>query len=458
MAEFDGIRLFFANLDTTGLVLLLTPFTLLLGSVAFLPLMAPHFWESNRHKAWVSLLLGTPIGLFLLYQDWHILAVTALDYGAFIALLAALFVISGGIYIRGAFSGKPITNVGFLLVGALLANVIGTTGASMLLIRPVIRANGARRQKTHIIIFFIFVVSNCAGLLTPLGDPPLFLGFLKGVPFDWTLRLWREWLFVIGALIAIFYWLDRYLLQRESAKPREPDLSEEHRDGPESFGVEGAHNFIFLAGAVGIILFSGYVLFPMEGADIFGEHPGAVLAKVVQMAGMLLLAFASYKLTPRVNHLKNRFSFHPIVEVAVVFAGIFLVMVPVQMALETRGSALEVDTQWKYFWATGLLSSFLDNAPTYLTFTSLAKGTLHEPGETLAGLAADPVGAGILAAISCGAVFMGANTYIGNGPNFMVKAIAEDSGIAMPSFMRYMSWSAAVLLPIFVLLTVLFFL
>ena len=290
-----------------------------------------------------------------------------------------------------------------------------------------------------------------------MGDPPLFLGFLKGVPFDWTLRLWREWLVVVAALVGIFYWLDRYMLRRESGKT---PLAAPQQSGmaAESFGVEGISNFMFLGGVVGVILFSGYVLFPLEGPEIFGEHPGAVLAKVMQMVGMLLLAFGSYRLTPKVTHQKNHFSFHPIVEVAVIFAGIFMAMVPAQLVLETRGSALGVVSQTQYFWATGVLSSFLDNAPTYLTFTSLAKGALHQPGETLAGLAADPVGAGILAAISCGAVFMGANTYIGNGPNFMVKAIAEQSGIKMPSFFGYMAWSVIILLPLFVLVTLLFFL
>lgn len=484
MESLESIRHYFAGLDPGYYVLLVAPFVLLLASVAVLPLVAHHFWEKNRNKALVSLTFGVPVAAFFVYQDWHTLAVTILDYGAFIALLGALFIISGGIYIRGSFAGRPITNTGFMLVGAVLANFVGTTGASMLLIRPVLRANQMRQRKVHIVIFFIFIVSNVGGLLTPLGDPPLFLGFLKGVAFHWTLRLWPQWLVAVGALAAIFHLVDRHQFGREPVGVKDSMVSQnievtslstgevlpnpplqrgeggslqESEGRRERFGIEGSENFVFLGMVVGLILFSGYVLFPIKGDLIFGEHPGAAISKIVQILGMMLLAFASYKLTPRMIHERNRFNFHPIIEVAVIFAGIFLAMVPAQLILETRGAELGVDQQWHYFWMTGVLSSFLDNAPTYLTFTSLAKGGLHLPGETLEGLVADPVGAGFLVAISVGAVLMGANTYIGNGPNFMVKSIAEQEGIRMPSFFSYMVWSGVVLLPLFAVITVLFF-
>ena len=472
----EGIKGYFDGLGPGGIVLLSAPFVLLLLSLATLPLVAPHFWGKNRNKALVAVGFGAPVAAFFLYKDLETLANTALDYGAFIALLGALFIIAGGIYVRGSFTGRPRVNTLFLLAGALLANVIGTTGASVLLVRPLIRANRSRRNKVHVFIFFIFIVSNCAGLLTPLGDPPLFLGFLRGVSFGWTLRLWPQWLVVVGALLLLFYLVDRRQSRKEArahggagaavvAGPEERAIQREGAErgafeetSPERLGLQGAHNLIFLALVVGLIIFSGYVLYPLDGPELLGEPFGGVVSKVVQILGMGLIALVSYRLTQHGVRLRNTFTFAPIVEVATLFAGIFAAMMPVLLILETQGGKLGVGRAWHFFWMSGALSSFLDNAPTYLTFTSLAKGVLALPADGgLAALAQSATGALYLAAVSTGAVFMGANTYIGNGPNFMVKAIVEEAGIKMPSFFGYMAWSGAILLPLFLLVTVLFF-
>ncbi len=454
--QFEGIKGYFAGLAPAAVILFSLPFILLLAGLAILPLAFPHFWENNRNKAIVSIGLGLPIAGFFLYHDWHTLANTALDYAAFLSLLSALFIISGGIHIRGSFAGLPVVNTLFLLIGALLANFVGTTGASMLMIRPLIRANKARHHKSHIIIFFIFIVSNCSGLLTPLGDPPLFLGFLRGVDFSWTLRLWREWLLVVGSLLAIFYFLDHYWFSREHLHIKDV-LIKNKEYVSERFGVEGGHNFLFLTAVVALILFSGYAVYPLKGEPIFDEPFGAVISKLVQIVGMLVAAFLSYKLTAKNTHERNHFGFGPIIEVAVLFAGIFMSMTPVLIILETQGHKLGVNHPWQYFWMAGGLSSFLDNAPTYLTFTSLAKGALQLGGEGLKELMLHSTGAIYLAAVSCGAVMMGANTYIGNGPNFMVKAIAEEQNVKMPSFFGYMLWSATFLIPLFLVVTFFFF-
>jgi Na+/H+ antiporter NhaD/arsenite permease-like protein len=467
-------------LGALGLALSVAPFVLLLASIALLPLVAPRWWHSNRNKMLVSLALGAPVAVWFLAQFPAALAHTLLEYAAFIALLSALFLIAGGIYIRGSFTGKPLTNLGFYVVGAVLANLIGTTGASMLLIRPLLRANHRRRHKAHIVVFFIFIVSNCAGLLTPLGDPPLYLGFLKGVPFSWPLRLWPQWLFMVGVLLGVFYLTDRALAKREEraehitlgsatpsgttgppgtpgGQPARGVGSASATRSDQSFGVEGLHNFVFLAMVLGLVLFSGSVVYPMRGPSLLGDSFGSVLSKLVQTAGMAVIAGVSYAVTRKDVRRKNDFTFAPMLEVAVVFAGIFLTMGPALLILESRGGDLGLDRAWQYFWATGVLSSFLDNAPTYLAFTSLVKGTLGLHGEGLQGLVADPSGAAFLAAISTGAVFMGANTYIGNGPNFMVRAVAEQAGVRMPTFIGYMAWSAAILAPLYVLLSLLFF-
>jgi Na+/H+ antiporter NhaD/arsenite permease-like protein len=303
-------------------------------------------------------------------------------------------------------------------------------------------------NKAHILVFFIFVVSNCGGLLTPLGDPPLFLGFLKGVPFEWTLRLWREWLLVNGILLVLFNFYDQRVFDREERERPGSQLEAvmEH----EPLRVEGLHNFAFLAGIVAVIYAAGRGLGTGGAVWPFGVQEGL-------MAVLTLAAWAST--APRLR-AANAFTFGPIVEVAVLFAGIFTTMAPALLLLNANAESLGVREPWQFFWASGALSSFLDNAPTYLTFAAAASGLADVPleGRYLASyLATGGDAARILAAISCGAVFMGANTYIGNGPNFMVKAIAEESGVRMPSFFGYMLYSGAILLPIFVLTTLLFF-
>jgi Na+/H+ antiporter NhaD/arsenite permease-like protein len=428
------------------------PFAGLLLSIAILPLATPHFWESNRNKGIVAALFALPILVYLpaafgaagvaqLLEKAH-------EYVAFIALLGALFVITGGIHVRGSLSGTPLLNTVFLAIGAVLANLIGTTGASMLLVRPLLRANRSRQRKQHIFVFFIFVVSNCGGLLTPLGDPPLFLGFLKGVPFEWTLRLWPQWLFTVGLLLVLFRIWDERVFNREELERPGSQLEQVLKHEP--LRVDGAANAVFLLGIVAVIYAAG------SGIGTGGD-PWPLGA---QEAAMLALAAAAWFTTHHGHRAANQFAFGPIVEVAVLFAGIFATMAPALLLLNAHAHRFGLESPWQFFWVTGALSSFLDNAPTYLTFAATACGLegVSLDGRYLATfLAKGPRPEAILAAISAGAVFMGANSYIGNGPNFMVKAIVEENGIPMPSFFGYMGYAAMVLIPIFVLVTLVFY-
>ncbi|MBI4229733.1 MAG: sodium:proton antiporter [Planctomycetes bacterium] len=429
-----------------------TPFALFLLTIAVAPLAAHHFWESNRNKGILAALFALPVvGYLLAFQDHggHWLLHAGEEYVSFIALLAALFVISGGVYVRATLPGTPLVNTAILAIGGLLASVVGTTGASMLLIRPLLRANAKRARKAHAVVFFIFVVSNCGGLLTPLGDPPLFLGFLKGVPFEWTFRLWKEWLVVNAALLVIFNFLDQRMLAREE-KERSAHVLDEVVHTRESFGIDGALNLLFLLGVVGVILASG------NGVG----HGGEPWPWGVQEGMMAALAIVAYRSTRGEVRKSNGFTFTAINEVAILFAGIFVTMIPALQVLNQHGKELPLHAPWQFFWMTGVLSSFLDNAPTYLTFaaTACGKAGVSLEGRYLAEFLATGGGAAAtLAAISCGAVLMGANTYIGNGPNFMVKAIAEENGVKMPSFFGYMAWSCAILIPLFVAVTFLFF-
>jgi Na+/H+ antiporter NhaD/arsenite permease-like protein len=435
------------------------PFAAMLLSIAVLPLAAPHFWESNRNKLIVSLVLGVPVAVLLVVTlEGHgaeLVIHSMKEYVAFIALLAALFVITGGIHLKGELPGTPLANTVFLGIGTILASFIGTTGASVLLVRPLLRANETRVRKAHIGLFFIFMVSNAGGMLTPLGDPPLFLGYLRGVPFLWTFRLIGPWALANAVLLLVFNVFDQVLLNREEKELPGSQL-EEAMQVEEKLEFQGKRNFVFLFLVVGIIFGMGH----------FGERyihePDLRLA--IQVLGMIAAATISFLVTPSRYHAANRFTWGPIIEVAVLFFGIFLTMVPALQLLETRGAAMGVRHPWQFFWATGALSSFLDNAPTYLTFGSLATGVVngmepaaHLSADHLGALLHYPEGVKFLTAISCGAVFMGANTYIGNGPNFMVKAIAEHHGVKMPSFFGYMLWSGAILIPIFVVVTLVFF-
>jgi Na+/H+ antiporter NhaD/arsenite permease-like protein len=361
------------------------PFAGLLLCIAILPLAAPHFWKSNRNKAVVAGLLAVPVLFFLFQKEPQAISRTVFEYVSFIGLLGSLFIISGGIAVTGDLQGTPKVNTAFLAIGALLANVIGTTGASMVLIRPFLKTNSERKKSKHLPVFFIFIVSNCAGLLTPLGDPPLFLGFLRGVPFFWTLRLFPIWGLAIGLLLAGFYLWDR--------------LAHRHEE-------------------------------PKTGRSL---HSGRI---------KLIFGKAAFR--------HNRFHWSPLVEVAVLFAGIFVTMVPALMLLEQKGGGLGVIHPWQFFWLTGSLSSLLDNAPTYLTFLSLAQSLHLSPD--VAGVPTK-----ILEGISVGAVFMGANSYIGNGPNFMVKAIADHAGFKTPSFFGYMAYAFVVLFPLYGIIHFCFF-
>jgi Na+/H+ antiporter NhaD/arsenite permease-like protein len=436
------------------------PFALLLGAIAVLPLAAPHWWEHNRNKGIVAALLAIPLAIYLVAQFGHAglesLEHAAVEYMAFMALLGSLFVISGGIYVQGSLSGTPLLNSFILVVGAVLANLIGTTGASVVLIRPLLRANAPRLHKVHIVVFFIFVVSNCGGLLTPLGDPPLFLGFLKGVPFEWTLQLWPQWMLVNGLLLLVFNIWDQIALNREERE--RPGSQLEAVQMHEPLRLIGIHNILLLAANVVVLYAFG------RGIGNGGE-PWPLY---IQAATMIALALLSYFSTGPHIREKNRFSFGPIIEVAVLFAGIFATMVPALAILnawgqgerDVLGMKFGMSEPWQFFWATGSLSSFLDNAPTYLTFAATASGLhgISTEGRYLGVfLEKGPEAAALLAAISCGAVFMGANTYIGNGPNFMVKAIAEENGVRMPGFFGYMAYSISILIPIFLLVTLVFF-
>ena len=432
------------------------PFAGLLLSIALLPLLTPKLWHAHFGKiaAGWSLAFLLP---FLTSQGGvetsHVLAHTlAADYLPFIILLTALFTTAGGIYIRGNLHGSPALNVALMAIGALLASVMGTTGASMLMLRPLIRANDNRTHTAHIVVFFIFIVSNAGGSLTPLGDPPLFLGFLKGVDFFWTGKhIFPETLFLIGSLLAIFYVLDRWYYRKEGVLPVDPTPDAER------LGFDGVFNFVLLAGVAGLVLLSGFWKSPLV-LDVYGTEVG--LPGLVRDAGLIAITLLSLKITAAKVHQDNQFSWEPMAEVAKLFAGIFLTIIPVIAMLKAGiggpfGAVVSAVTRpdgqpdpAMYFWATGVLSSFLDNAPTYLVFFNTAGGDPQVLMTTLA-----PT----LAAISAGAVFMGANTYIGNAPNLMVKAIAEDRGIKMPSFFGYMAWSGTVLIPLFIIMTFIWF-
>ncbi len=432
------------------------PFVGILLSIAVWPLVGPHFWHHHFGKIAAAWSLAFLLPFAAVFGAHTALAglVHALvaEYIPFILLLTALFTVSGGIYIRGNLHGTPQLNTAILAIGAVLASFMGTTGASMLLIRPLIRANDNRPSCAHVVVFFIFIVSNIGGSLTPLGDPPLFLGFLKGVGFFWTLEnIYRETLFMTVVLLALFYVLDRHLYRKQGVTRPDPTP-----DTP-TFGFDGAVNFVLLGVVVALVLMSGMWASPVS-FDVMGTAVG--LPGLVRDVGLVVVTGVSIAITPRAVHESNQFDWGPMQEVAKLFAGIFLTIIPVIAMLQAGedgpfGAIVKAVTNADgtpnpaaYFWATGVLSSFLDNAPTYLVFFNTAGGdAAHLMGPL----------ASTLAAISAGAVFMGANSYIGNAPNLMVKAIAEDRGVKMPSFFGYMAWSGGILIPLFLLVTWIFF-
>lgn len=445
------------HLDGSSLSLLwVIPFLGILLSIALFPLLAPHFW--HHHYGKVSLFWGTLFtGAFFVFQGWsmtlfYLLEVYLLEFIPFIALLFALFTIAGGIRLKGKLVGSPGLNTLILLIGTVLASFMGTTGAAMLLIRPLIRANAWRTNKVHIIVFFIFLVANIGGSLTPLGDPPLFLGFLKGVSFFWTMEhMFLPMLTASAVLLALFYVLDSYMVKKETASPSSDD------DTP--LAVEGTFNFVLLLGVVGAVLASSVDM----GVAFELHYVHVAWASIVQVVSLMILAGISWKTTSLSTREGNGFTWEPIKEVAKLFATIFITMVPAIAMLKAGaegplGAVIKtvVDDQGNFvnaafFWATGILSSFLDNAPTYVVFLNTALGESLTVADLMTTFA------DTLLAISMGAVFMGANTYIGNAPNFMVKAIAEENKIPMPSFFGYMAWSFGILIPVFILLTFIFF-
>ncbi len=429
------------------------PFAGILLSIAIFPLVAPDFWHHNFGKisAFWAILLIVPFLLkvgftITLYELLH---VGLLEYVPFIILLLALFTISGGVQLKGALVGTPIVNTGIIFIGTALASWMGTTGAAMLLIRPLIRANKERKSKVHVIVFFIFLVANIGGSLTPLGDPPLFLGFLKGVNFFWTTSaMMVPMLFMVFSLLIIFFIFDSYLYKKENIKKVETDIK---------ISIEGSFNLLLLLGVIGSVLLSGFWR-PHIEFELFYVH--VELQNVIRDILLLSLTFASWKLTSSKIREANEYTWFPIVEVAKLFAGIFVTIIPAIAILKAGTSGAlgvvinSVSNQtgpinYMYFWATGILSIFLDNAPTYLVFFNTAGG---DPIQLMGELSQT------LLAISAGAVFMGANTYIGNAPNFMVKSISESSGIEMPSFFGYLfKWSLPILFPLFIIVTFLFF-
>ena len=446
---FDGSRL--------GLLWVI-PFVGILLSIAIMPLAIPSFWHHHFGKvslAWsLAFLLPFAVVFGAGLTAHELLHTLLLEYIPFIILLLALFTVSGGIYVRGNLHGTPTLNTGLLALGTLLASIMGTTGAAMLLIRPIIRANDNRRHNVHVVVFFIFLVGNIGGSLTPLGDPPLFLGFLKGVDFFWTTRnMFLPMLLASGVLLTVFYALDYYFYHhRGEERPARLDPTPDNR-----LGIEGGINFLLLLGVIACVLMSGFWK-PDIGFSIFGIP--VELQNVVRDVLLLAITGLSWKITAARVREANAYTWGPILEVAKLFVGIFITIIPAIAILRAgREGALALlvamvtgpggePINSMYFWLSGLLSSFLDNAPTYLVFFNLAGGDAKVLMTTLSTT---------LLAISCGAVFMGANTYIGNAPNFMIKAIAEERGIKMPSFFAYMGWSCCILLPLFGLVTWVFF-
>lgn len=447
---------------TTVPIWLCIPFAGLLLCIALLPLIRPKWWEEHQglvSAAWIAAMAVT----FCLVYGAGKTAETVLecivnDYLTFIVLLFGLFCVSGNITMEGDFAGSPRVNVGLLAMGTLLASCIGTTGASMLMVRPVIKMNAWRKRKKHIMVFFIFMVSNMGGCLTPIGDPPLLMGFMRGVPFFWSLKLLPVLLLNMVILLFVFYHLDKRAYRKDIAQGRKPDISKPYTE----FRIDGMHNLLFIVMIVVAVILSGLLPTTAAFQDAAGNVRGIhLLGEVVftypamiEIALILLAAFLSFRTTRKSIRKRNHFTWGPIREVAVLFIGIFITMQPALMLLKTVGPSLGISQPWQMFWSTGLLSSFLDNTPTYLVFLTTA-GTLGFTGGIATSLGTVP--AGVLAAISCGAVFMGANTYIGNAPNFMVKSISEENGVLMPSFFGYILWSAVFLVPVFLVDTMIFF-
>ncbi len=431
----------------------LIPFILMLGSIAVLPLVAHHWWESNKNKLIVSLILGLITIAWIIIQNVshgldhrvlhelnHELKHAVLyDYIPFICLLGSLFVTTGGILVQGDIQSKPIVNTTILGIGAVLASIMGTTGAAMLLIRPLISTNKERKFKVHTILFFIATVANTGGLLTPLGDPPLFMMYLRGADFFWFLQLFPEWLFANLVILAVYFIVDTIMWKKESEEAKAFD-----KTNIEPITISGKINFIYL---IGIVLAVAFIN-PSTFSFVQSAHPSSY----IRDGFMVLMAILSLATTKQVVRAKNQFNWEPIGEVAFLFIGIFITMVPALIYLNLNASALGMDSTTKVYYATGILSGFLDNTPTAVTFYNVVKGMALSAPEMVAGIPQ-----AFMVSICVASVMFGSLTYIGNGPNFMVKAIAESQDIKMPSFFGYMiRFSIPVLVPIFILLQLIF--
>ena len=428
----------------------LIPFCLMLLMIAIGPLIAEKWWEKNLNKLIVSLVLGIPTALCLILGGMgHDLEhQVVFDYLPFIILLLALFVITGGIHLSGDIKAKPWVNTLFLGIGFVLASLMGTTGAAMLLIRPIIETNKERKFTVHTILFFIALVANCGGLLTPLGDPPLFMLFLRGAPFTWFLNMWIEWAFAGVVLLVLYYIIDSYYYKKENATDLAKDNGEQKK-----LHLDGKINFVYLLGVVLAVAFVN------EGTLKFmGDENASVWVKFLREYVLLALAALSFFTTNKKTRFEsNKFTWAPIVEVAVLFLGIFVTMTPALAYLKAHAADLGLSHTWQFYYSTGLLSSFLDNTPTAVAFHSVATGLTPDQMAAFGGTLVAGIPEVLLKAICIGAVFFGSMTYIGNGPNFMVKAIAEESGIKMPSFFGYMvKFSLIILLPVYILIQLLF--
>lgn len=422
-------------------IIALAPFVLMLASIAVFPLFWNHFWEKNKNKLIVAVILSIPIIIYMFASglEEKLFETMVFDYIPFIILLGSLFTITGGIYLSGDIEASPKINTLFLAIGAVLASFMGTTGAAMLLIRPIIQTNKERTLKVHTILFFIGIIANCGGLLTPLGDPPLFMMYLRGAPFTWFFSLFKEWFVANGLLLLIYFIVDSYYYKKEPAAAKTMD-----KTNIRPIKIHGKLNFLWLFGVVlsvaflnehylGFISLNEYYKFIREGA-------------IVAMGALSIL------FTPKLTRESNNFTWEPIKEVGYLFLGIFVTMVPCLLFLETSAKTLGVVNPNQFYYYTGLLSSFLDNTPTAVTFHSLALGLGIQSGTLVAGIPDV-----LLRAISIGAVMFGSMTYIGNGPNFMVKAVAEENNIQMPGFFTYIfKFSLIVLLPIFIIVQLLF--
>lgn len=424
------------------------PFAIMLLAIAIGPIVAEHWWENNLNKFIVSLILGIPTAIYLVCVGLthDLVHQVFFDYVPFIILLLALFVVTGGIHLSGDIKAKPIVNTGFLALGFLLASIMGTTGAAMLLIRPLIATNQQRKHKVHTILFFIALVANCGGLLSPLGDPPLFMLFLRGASFTWFMTMFVEWAFAGAILLLLYFLADTYYYRKEDWTALSADARE-----IEPLRLGGKINFIYLIGIVLTVAFinEGYIP-QMNGDNLFFKY----LREIVLL---IIIALSIFTTNKTVRYELNKFTWGPIIEVAALFFGIFITMTPALIFMKHHAADMGFDQTWQFYYATGALSSFLDNTPTAVAFHSLATGLSPEAMQAIGGNMVAGVPETLLRAISIGAVFFGAMTYIGNGPNFMVKSIAEENEIKMPSFFGYMiKFSLIILLPVYILVQLIF--